>query len=85
MPYLDGTGPYGTGPYGRGMGPCRSGGRVAFGMGRGRRMGYGRAFRIMPEYAETDLKRDVEAEIEALEVRLKYLKEQLAAEGKGSP
>lgn len=48
-------------------------------------MGYGRAFRIMPEYAESDLKRDAEAEIDALEARLKYLKEQLAAEGKGSP
>lgn len=85
MPYLDGTGPNGTGPYGRGMGPCRSGGRVAFGMGRGRRMGYGRAFWVMPEYAETDLKRDIAAEVDALEARLKYLKEQLAAEGKGSP
>ncbi|OPX65108.1 MAG: hypothetical protein A4E30_00410 [Methanomassiliicoccales archaeon PtaB.Bin215] len=85
MPYLDGTGPYGTGPYGRGMGPCRSGGRVAFGMGRGRGMGYGRAFRIMPEYAEVEFKRDIEAEIDALEVRLKYLKEQLASEKKVSP
>ena len=85
MPCLDGTGPYGTGPYGRGMGPCRSGGRVTFGIGRGRRMGYGRAFWVMPEYAEPDLKRDIAAEIDALEARLKYLKERLAAEEKGSP
>jgi hypothetical protein len=85
MPYLDGTGPYGTGPYGRGMGPCRSGDRVALGMGRGRRMGYGRGFRVMIEYPEEEFKRDLESEVEALEARLKYLKEQLAAEGKGSP
>jgi len=48
-------------------------------------MGYGRAFRIMPEYAEVEFKRDIEAEIDALEVRLKYLKEQLASEKKVSP
>ncbi|HNU36666.1 MAG TPA: DUF5320 domain-containing protein [Methanomassiliicoccales archaeon] len=85
MPYFDGTGPNGMGPYGRGMGPCRSGGRVAFGMGRGRRMGYGRAFWVMPENTEVELKRDLEAEIDALESRLKYLKEQLASEKKVSP
>jgi len=48
-------------------------------------MGYGRAFWVMPEYAEPDLKRDIAAEIDALEARLKYLKERLAAEEKGSP
>lgn len=54
-------------------------------MGRGRGMGYGRAFRIMPEYTEVEFRRDIEAEIDALEARLKYLKEQMASEKKVSP
>ncbi|HNX47150.1 MAG TPA: DUF5320 domain-containing protein [Methanomassiliicoccales archaeon] len=85
MPYRDGAGPQGTGPNGRGMGPCRSGGRVAFGMGRDRRMGHGRGFRFMSECSEADLNTNLEAKVEALEARLKYLKAQLAGEGKGSP
>jgi len=48
-------------------------------------MGYGRGFRVMIEYPEEEFKRDLESEVEALEARLKYLKEQLAAEGKCSP
>jgi len=48
-------------------------------------MGYGRAFWVMPENTEVELKRDLEAEIDALESRLKYLKEQLASEKKVSP
>jgi len=48
-------------------------------------MGYGRDFRVMIEYPEEEFKRDLESEVEALEARLKYLKEQLAAEGKCSP
>lgn len=86
MPYLDGTGPWGTGPYGRGMGPCRAGGRMGAGMvmGRGRRGGLGRqAFYAQPTDAE--IRRSVEVEVEALEARLKYLKEQLGSAETDSP
>jgi len=83
MPNLDGTGPYGTGPYGRGMGPCRSGGRVAFGPGR--RMGRGRGFWAMPQNPGAVPDHDIRSEIEALEARLKFLKQRLLDEGKDSP
>lgn len=84
MPYLDGTGPFGTGPYGRGMGPCR-GGRLYYGFGRGRRMGLGYGFRIVPDTNYADEKEMIRREIEALETRLKYLKERLKEEETGSP
>jgi len=54
-------------------------------MGRDRRMGHGRGFRFMSECSEADLNTNLEAKVEALEARLKYLKAQLAGEGKGSP
>ena len=86
MPYFDGTGPWGTGPYGRGMGPCRAGGRMGagLGMGRGRRGGMGRGLYYL-EPSETELRRSLEVEVEALEARLKYLKEQLKAAEKDTP
>jgi len=83
MPNMDRTGPLGKGPHGRGMGPCRSGGQN-FRMGGGRGMGRGRGFPAMTG-SGTDLSNDLGAEVQALEARLKILKERLADEGKGSP
>jgi len=85
MPYLDGTGPNGTGPYGRGMGPCWNGGRAVFGMGRCRGMGFWRGNLLYTELSQTELRKGMEAEVQALEGRLKYLKERLVEEEKGSP
>lgn len=54
------------------------------GMGRGRRGGLGRqAFYAQPTDAE--IRRSVEVEVEALEARLKYLKEQLGSAETDSP
>jgi hypothetical protein len=53
-------------------------------MGRGRRGGLGRqAFYAQPTDAE--IRRSVEVEVEALEARLKYLKEQLRSAETDSP
>lgn len=81
MPYMNGTGPMGTGPNGRGMGPCRAGGRM-MGMGRGRRAmaapyDYDRA-------APIDAKKDIETELERLEIRTKALRQRLE-EMEGGP
>lgn len=85
MPNFDGTGPFATGPCGRGLGPCRAGGRAVFGVGRSRRMGFGRGNLLGTEPSGTELRKGMEAEIQALEERLKYLKERLAEEKKDSP
>jgi len=73
MPYMNGTGPMGTGPNGRGMGPCRAGGRMV-GMGRGRRA----------MAAPIDAKKDIEMELERLEIRTKALRQRLE-EMEGGP
>jgi hypothetical protein len=88
MPYLDGTGPMGTGPYGRGMGPCRANGRISVRTGRGRRGGFGCQpycwSKPWRQLTDAEIKRSMEAEIEVLEARLKYLKDQLKVEGTDS-
>ncbi|MHC1680688.1 MAG: DUF5320 family protein [Methanomassiliicoccales archaeon] len=84
MPYLDGTGPLDNGPRGRGMEPCWSGGPVQ-GMGRGRRAGYGRGFRSLPDASEVDLEKETQLEIMALEARLKALQERSSKIVKVSP
>jgi len=85
MPYFDGTGPMGTGPYGRGLGPCGGGRRfgAGFGMGRGRRMGFAPVYQYV-EPTDVEVKRSLEVEVEALEARLKYLKDQLRGAEKDS-
>ena len=84
MPYNDGTGPLGNGPYGRGLGPCGGGRRYGAGMGGGRRMAAPPAY-YYAEPTEAEVKRSLEMEVEALEARLKNLKDQLKAVGRDSP
>lgn len=83
MPNLDGTGPWGTGPYGRGLGPCKAGG-CARGYGRGRGPRLGVWPRALPP-TEAEVRRSLEMEIKALELRLDYLKERLKAQEEKSP
>ena len=86
MPRQDGTGPNGQGPMtGRGLGPCGRGMRRGFGQGFGRGMGWRCCERFQSlgqanltkedekKILEADLK-DLEAEKEAVQKRLKELK-----------
>ena len=81
MPGFDGTGPEGRGPLsGRGFGPCAGRGR---GYGKGFGRGYGRSPCRYPsiEFSEEEQKKilqeelkELEAEKEAIETRLKSIK-----------
>ncbi|MBI0582010.1 MAG: DUF5320 domain-containing protein [Methanomassiliicoccales archaeon] len=77
MPNKDGNGPPGTGPNCRGMGTCRFGIRTMR-MGRERGMGRGGRNRSPPDAATSDGRSIMEAEVIALEVRLRALKERLS-------
>ena len=54
-------------------------------MGRCRGMGFRRGNQLYTELSETELRKGMEAEVQTLEGRLKYLKERLIEEEKGSP
>ncbi|MFA7707731.1 MAG: DUF5320 domain-containing protein [Candidatus Pacearchaeota archaeon] len=86
MPNMDRTGPQGMGAMtGRGLGPCGAGMRRGCGRGFGRGMGNGFGFRAgynqpvsltkdeEKKILEADLK-DIEAEKEAIQRRLKEMK-----------
>jgi len=72
----------GSGPNGRGLGPCGGGRRFGAGyrMGGGRRMAPAQPY-YYAEPTEVEVKRSLEMEVEALEARLKYLKDQLKGNG----
>lgn len=48
-------------------------------------MGMGRGYRSLPRQAGSDATMDLDAEVQALKVRLKYLKERLANGESDSP
>ena len=75
MPGRDGTGPWGRGAMtGRGLGYCP--GVPRYGYGRWCAPGYGRGWRWFAT-PQVDAKELMKAEMEALQRRLDYLKEQL--------
>ena len=78
MPNFDGTGPQGLGPMtGRGLGPCGGGMRRGFGRGFGFRRVFTTPVTLSKEeekkILEAELK-DIEAEEEAIQKRLKEIK-----------
>jgi len=52
-------------------------------MGLGRRAGFGRRFRSLPDVSETDLEKEIQMEIMALEARLKALQERSSKSEEG--
>jgi hypothetical protein len=48
-------------------------------------MGFGRGNLLRTELSDAELRKGMEAEVQALEERLRYLKERLAEKEEGSP
>lgn len=78
MPGGNGTGPLGQGPMtGRGLGVCAGAVPAGYGMGLGRRRGFGRGFEPYPTAAPVSGKELLETRKQMLQASLDLLNKQL--------